>query len=330
MGALFLDPRLSLGSCRSQPHQRREPVEEIKGLLKVYQDGSVERFPVIPLVSCVASSDGVTSKDVVIDDSSDLWARIYSPNVPGKLPLMVYFHGGGFCVGSAAWSCYHEFLANLALRAKCVVVSVNYRLAPENRLPAPYEDGVRTVVWIGQQALGGCNEHRWWLSQCNVSDTFLAGDSAGANIAHNVSLLISDRIITKVRIKGIVLIQPFFGGEARTNSEMTNTAVNPVLTLSASDTYWRLSLPPGANRDHPWCNPQATMAVPRVMVCVSETDILKDRNLQYIEAASKTGRRVEAAVYAGVGHGFQILNKSQLASTRTHEMISNIRDFINQ
>ncbi|CBI27045.3 unnamed protein product, partial [Vitis vinifera] len=134
--------------------------------------------------------------------------------------------------------------------------------------------------------------------------------------------------------KGTILIQPFFGGEARTHSE--KQMVSPsVLSLTASDTYWRLSLPYGANRDHPWCNPMSKGSIKLLelrllptMVCISEMDILRDRNLEFCSALASAGKRVEHVVYKGVGHAFQILNKSPLAQTRTLEMLSHISSFI--
>ncbi|KAL0281820.1 UNVERIFIED_CONTAM: putative carboxylesterase 17 [Sesamum radiatum] len=211
------------------------------------------------------------------------------------IPLMVYFHGGGFCVGSASWSCYHEFLAKLASRLSCAVVSVNYRLAPENPLPAAYDDGVKALVWLTQQNFVRGND--WWTSKCDFSSIFLAGDSAGANIAYNVAL----------------------------------RPPRSALTLAARPTYWRLSLPSGANRDHPWCNPAAKGAEElrslRVMVCISEMDILRDRNLELCGNLRSKGVKVEEWVCKGVGHAFQF-NKSALSQSRVLELICHINNFM--
>ncbi|XP_073019384.1 probable carboxylesterase 6, partial [Primulina eburnea] len=112
---------------------------------------------------------------------------------------------------------YPEILANLASKNGCVIMSVNYRLAPENPLPAAYEDGVKTVIWSRQESL---------LAKTRQTD-----------------------------IKGLIRIQLFFGGESRAHSE--NYMMQPpcsALTLAASDTYWRLSLPSGENRGLTWYN----------------------------------------------------------------------------
>ncbi|XP_057962034.1 probable carboxylesterase 17 [Malania oleifera] len=322
-------------------HQHGAVVEEIDGLIRVYRDGHVERPPIVPIVtSTVAPELAVTSRDIVIDKLTSIWARFYVPQRHGQLPLLLYFHGGGFCIGSAAWSCYHSFLAQLAACAGCAIMSVNYRLAPENLLPAAYEDALEALKWVRREALCGSEERQWWSKKCNFSSIFLAGDSAGANIAHNVATRLGSSktwALRPLNIKGTILIQPFFGGEARTYSEQYEQPPHSGLSLATADTYWRLALPPGASRDHPWCNPVADGSVKLeelrlfpTMVCISERDIMKDRELEFCAAMAAAGKAVQHVVYEGVGHAFQVLNKSRLSETRTQEMISHIKSFISQ
>ncbi|CAL0329465.1 unnamed protein product [Lupinus luteus] len=323
-------------------HQRDFITEEIEGLIRVHRNGHVERPTIIPNVSSITSSCGVTARDVIINKDTNLWARIYVPSINTKLvPLLVYFHGGGFCIGSAAWKCYHEFLTNLTSKASCVIVSVDYKLAPENPLPAAYDDGFNALMWVKREAHNvSSSVQKWWLSHCNLSCIFLAGDSAGANIAYNVATRLSissgpSTILNRLFLKGVILIQPFFGGDERTYSEKHSLQPpNSALTLSVSDTYWRLALPYGANRDHPYCNPIVAHAklrdirIPSIMVCVSELDILKDRNLEFSNTLAKAGKKVEVVTYKGVGHAFQVLNNYQLSHSRTQEMISHITTFL--
>lgn len=353
MGALPLSDQ-SLEASMEKKHNQQEHgavLDEVKGLVRLYKDGHVERYPVVPHVTCRSNPDlSVSSGDVVIDSCHRVWARFYVPKRQTKLPLLIYFHGGGFCVGSAAWKCYHEFLLRLAGAAGCVVMSVNYRLAPENRLPAAFDDGVAAVKWVRQNAIALCSgEHSWWGAMCDFSKVFIAGDSAGGCLALNVMLQLTSineanlsGALSPVCIKGLVLIQPFFGGEARTWSEKNMAQPpNSALTLSAADAYWRLSLPAGATRDHPWCNPLSTttkaavkgvgnLCLPPVLVCISELDILKDRNMEFCSAMKRAGKKVEHVVHVGVGHAFQILHNSPPAQSRTKEMISHISSFINR
>ena len=338
MGATAFEQSLGLPIAEKLNLDDRGPiVEEIEGLIKVYKNGYVERPMVVPCVSPSLDKDlHVVAGDVFIDRLTNLWARVYVPKGEGdcKLPLLVYFHGGGFCVGSAAWKCYHEFSGNLSSTARCIIVSINYRLAPENPLPSAYEDGVKALKWVKQQA--NCQSRKWWTRHCDFSSMFLAGDSAGANLAYHVALKLSDTQITPLStLRGVILIQPFISGEERTNSEKTMVVSRrSPLSLSTSDAYWRLVLPRGANRDHPWCNPigEGTRKLMnlRVLVCVAERDILRDRNLEMCSVLAKVGNKVEHLMSVGVGHAFQVLDKSELSQTRRAEMICHIVGFISQ
>jgi acetyl esterase/lipase len=255
---------------------------------------------------------------------------------------VVYFHGGGFCVGSAAWSCYHEFLAQLPARAGCAVMSVDYRLAPENRLPAAFDDGVAAVRWLRQQAscrsaAATSDELSWWRARCRFDRVFFMGDSAGASIAFHVAARLGQLgSLAPLSVRGAILIQPFFGGEAHTASEKTMPQPpRSALTLSTSDSYWRMALPAGATRDHPWCNPLSrgaprleTLPLPPVLVCISEADILRDRNLELCKAMRQAGKSVEQAMYGGVGHAFQVLHNYHLSQPRTQQMLAHIKAFV--
>ncbi|KAJ0669471.1 putative carboxylesterase [Helianthus annuus] len=336
---ICLHSTLSLPIVTKNPQNPRILVEEIGGLIRVYKDGHVERPQIVPRVKCTLPLEyGVACMDQIIDEFINIWARFYVPKHNEKVPLLVYFHGGGFCVGSAAWSCYHEFLALLAREVRCVIMSVDYRLAPENPLPAAYEDGQKALMWVKQQALNVSN--KWWLKQCDFSNVYLVGDSAGGNIAHNVALRLCANWahLKPLIFKGNILIQPFFGGESRTGSEtLMVQPLGSTLNLKTSDTYWRLSLPKGANRDHPWCNAMTNrsnkldrMTYLPTMVCVSELDILKDRNMEFCRVLRNSGIEVDHVVYKGVGHAFQILDKSPPSQMQTQEMISHIKAFINK
>uniref|UniRef100_A0A803QQE4 Alpha/beta hydrolase fold-3 domain-containing protein n=1 Tax=Cannabis sativa TaxID=3483 RepID=A0A803QQE4_CANSA len=352
MGAVVLNQSVHINPSKGpQKLINNDVIEEIGGLIKVYKDGKVERPEVVPCVTASLAdhdqlgSAAVISTDVVIDKSTNVWARFYVPILAqkDKIPLIVYFHGGGFCVGSAAWSCYHDFLSKLSAELSCLIMSVNYRLAPENPLPAAYEDGFKALSWLKRQAVARNDSV---LARCDFSKIFLVGDSAGANIAYNLTTRLINSAEAKrlkpLSFKGSVLVQPFFGGESRTESEKLSAAAGrrSALSLAASDTYWRLALPGGATRDHPWCNPLGKGSVIEkacndddevlgMMVCVSEDDILKDRNLEFCGALGKK-MKVDYVVYGGVGHAFQILNKSQLSQIRTQEMMTHIKAFINK
>lgn len=306
-------------------------VDEVEGLIKVYKDGHVERSQLVPCVGPSLPLElGVACSDVVIDNLNNVWARLYVPmmtttksSVSKLLPLIVYFHGGGFCVGSTSWSCYHEFLARLSSRSRCMVMSVDYRLAPENPLPAAYEDGVNAILWLNK-----ARNDNLWAKLCDFGRILLAGDSAGGNIADQVAARLASTEDLTLKIEGTILIQPFYGGEERTESEKrVGNNKSSVLTLEGSDAWWRLSLPRGADREHPYCKPVKikSSTVIRTLVCVAEMDLLMDRNMEMCDGNEEVIKRV---VHKGVGHAFHILGKSQLAHTTTLEMLCHIDAFI--
>lgn len=101
-----------------------------------------------------------------------------------------------------------------------MVISPDYRLAPENRLPAAIEDGYMAVKWL--QAQAKAKEPDEWLTDvADFSRVFISGDSAGGNIAHNLAVRLGagSAELASVGVRGYVLLAPFFGGTVRTKFE---------------------------------------------------------------------------------------------------------------
>lgn len=152
-------------------------------------DGSYTRFiqfPCTPATSDHNSPIPVLSKDITINAQNKTWLRIFLPREAldqspssRKLPIIVYFHGGGFVFVSAASTVTHVFCKQLAAAVAAVVVSVEYRLAPEHRLPAAYKDAVEAL-----QSLQNTQEE-WLKEHADFSNCFLMGSSAGGNIAYH-------------------------------------------------------------------------------------------------------------------------------------------------
>jgi acetyl esterase/lipase len=131
---------------------------------------------------------GVCTSDVTIDPTRNLWMRIFAPAEPvegEKLPLVIYIHGGGFTFFSPSTGPYDDFGRRICRKIRAVVLSINYRLAPEHRCPAAYDDGVDVLKFMDSGELGSVGI----LSglDLDLSSCFLAGDSAGGNIIHHVA-----------------------------------------------------------------------------------------------------------------------------------------------
>ncbi|XP_075640654.1 carboxylesterase 1-like [Castanea sativa] len=120
-------------------------------------DGIITRHRKIPNTPATPDPDHPTpvlSKDIPLNQSNKTWVRIFLPKQvlhnpsSSKLPLIVYFQGGGFIIYSAASTVFHDFCSNIAADVNVIIVSVDYRLAPEHRLPAAYDDAVETLRFI--------------------------------------------------------------------------------------------------------------------------------------------------------------------------------------
>lgn len=120
----------------------KEVEVEIAPFVRVYKDGSVERLMGAPIVppSSQDPETGVSSKDVTISQNPPISARLYLPKLieptQQKLPILVYFHGGGFCIDSAFSVNETKYMSRLVSQAEVVAISVEYRLAP--RTSSPY------------------------------------------------------------------------------------------------------------------------------------------------------------------------------------------------
>lgn len=166
----------------------------------------------------------------------------------------------------------------------------------------------------------------------DVSKCFLAGDSAGANVAHNVTLRACGSEFRALKIKGLISIQPFFGGEERTDSELKLPG-SFIVSVERTDKMWKLFLPDGSNRDHVACNVSGPNAVdlsgldyPETLVFVAGFDPLKDWQKRYYEWLRKSGKEVTLVEYPNMIHAFYVFPELPEAS----QLILQVKDFISK
>lgn len=251
--------------------------------------------------------NGVKTSDVTVDPSRNLWFRLFEPTqVPEggeKLPVIVFFHGGGFAFLSAATRAYDAVCRRFARKLPAVVVSVEYRLSPEHRYPAQYEDGFDVLKYLDSHPPANSN-----LSSC-----FLAGDSAGANIAHHVAVRACETTtFREVKVVGLIAIQPYFGGEERTESE-NRLEGSPLVSMTRTDWLWKAFLPEGADRDHEATNVSgpggrdlSKVDFPATMVVVGGFDPLQDWQRRYYEWLKRSGKEVRLLEYGNAIHAFYL------------------------
>ncbi|KAL4564196.1 hypothetical protein LXL04_028252 [Taraxacum kok-saghyz] len=278
------------------------------------------------------SVNGVSSHDVVIDQTRNLWFRVYVPTQLANedLPVMVFFHGGGFVFASPDSTPYDAVCCRFATKVQAVVVSVNYRLAPEHRYPAQHDDCFDVLKFLDDED----NRSTSLQENANLLRCFLAGDSAGANLAHHVAQRACEFNFRRLKVIGVVAIQPFFGGEERTESE-TRLEGAPLVSIKRTDWMWKAFLPEGEgfNRDHPIINVTGPNAVdileinlPPVMVVVGGFDILQDWQKRYYEWLKKSGKEAYLVEYPAMCHAFYIFPELP----ESGQLIDQVKDFIHK
>ncbi|KZV44469.1 putative carboxylesterase 15-like [Dorcoceras hygrometricum] len=294
------------------PHE----VDECRGVLRVYSDGSIWRSNKPSFDVPVRDNGSILWKDVPFGSTNSLQLRLYKPASPlaAKLPVFYYIHGGGFCIGSRTWPNCQNYCFKLALELQAVVISPDYRLAPENRLPAAIEDGYAAVKWLQQQATAE-EPDKWLTDVADFSRVFISGDSAGGNIAHHlaVQLRAGSPELSPIRVRGYVYLAPFFGGTARTKFEAEGPK-GATLNLELIDRFWRLSIPVGETTDHPLVNPFGPVSpnleeieLDPILVVVGGSDLLKDRAKEYADKLKRWGKGLGTRSLKGNSMGSSLL-----------------------
>ncbi|KZV16519.1 putative carboxylesterase 8-like [Dorcoceras hygrometricum] len=301
-------------------------------------NGTLNREIQIPMVPATPSKDSsnpppiALSTDVRLSYKSDAYVRLYIPLNPPKdrkLPLVIYLHGGDFVLYSVSTVIFHNFCNDIASQFPAVVVSVEYRLAPENRLPESYDDALNALFWVQDQAKGTGGRDPW-LEYADFSRVFILGSSAGANIAYHVALRALDFNIWPLRIKGLLLNQAYFGGVQKTGSE-ARLENDPYVPLYVNHVLWSLALPKNTNRDHEFSNPISggtylgrVFRLPRVYIKGDYGDPLVDRSVQLTNFLKSCGVRVTSRFNPGGYHGIELSNR-----TAAQQLYNDMKFFIN-
>ena len=223
----------------------------------------------------------------------DLPVRIFTPAGEGLFPVLMYFHGGGWVLGSVEASdgtC--RWLAN---GAECIVVSVEYRLAPESKFPAAADDCYAATVWAAENA-GSFRGDGVRLA--------VTGGSAGGNLAAVVSLMARDR--GGPRIAQQTLVYPVIERDFSTASYQEN-AVGYGLERKGMEWYWDHYLRDDRDALDPYAAPiqaESLAGLPPALVITAEFDPLRDEGEKYAAALSAAGVPTMCTRYDGVAHLF--------------------------
>jgi len=237
--------------------------------------------------------------------------RIYTPLGEGPFPLMVFFHGSGFVLCSL--DTHDAMCRNLCAGAGCVVVSVDYRLAPEHKFPAAPDDCLAATVWAAQNASA---------LRGDAGRIMVAGDSAGGNLAAVTALRARDE--GGPPLIGQMLIYPVTDYYQPSSPSMIENAEGFGLTRETMIWFWNHYVRSPGDGVHPHAAPlrAPTLAgLPQALVVTAEYDPLRDEGEFYAEALHKDGVLVEMKRWDGMNHGFffhvGIVDKSAEAMDET-------------
>ncbi len=221
--------------------------------------------------------------------------RVYTPRArpPGPLPALAFFHGGGFVIGDL--DSHDGVCRELANRAGCAVVSVDYRLAPEAKFPAAAEDCYAATCWVA------ANADELGVDAARIA---VGGDSAGGNLAAVTALLARDR--SGPRIAHQLLIYPVADCAFDTASYRDN-AEGYYLTREMMRWFWHQYLKKPDHAADPYASPLRATSLARLAsatVITAEYDPLRDEGEAYAARLRQAGVPATLTRYTGMIHGF--------------------------
>jgi acetyl esterase len=235
---------------------------------------------------------------IVSTSQAEIPIRIYTPNGDGPWSLLMYFHGGGFVMGSLET---HDLTCRNVVRASGYkVISVDYRLAPEHAFPAAPEDCYAATQWAVTNA-----------AELNIDPQRIAvgGDSAGGNLAAAVALMARDRGGPQLFKQVLVypVIDFFSHAQATPYESYRLNAEGYMLTSQAMEDFWHLYIVDAQDRVNPYASPiraDNLRNLPPALVITAEYDPLRDEGERYAQRLQADGVPVTFKRFDGMIHGF--------------------------
>lgn len=260
-----------------------------------------------------AAPEVAIARDLTIATAhGPLACRFYRPAIGNApCPLMVYYHGGGFMLGSV--ELYDTTCRRLAVAADCAVLSVDYRLAPENPFPAAVEDAWAAALWAARNAAA---------MACDPARLVLCGDSAGGNLSAVVSQMAHDSGDFAVALQ--VLVYPVVD-MAHPYPSHDRNASGYMLTKNALHWFADNYVPNHADRLDPRASPMLRpdlSGLAPALIISAEFDPLVDECAAYAEGLAAAGVKVTHTCYPGMIHPFLTLSGIIRDSERCEQEIA--------
>ena len=255
------------------------------------------RNPLVQLVTgAVDPGVGITFGTAPARDDHEIPLRLYRPrSLPDSrtdVPVVMWFHGGGWVLGNVVD--YDPVCTLIAAEVGAVVVSVDYRMAPEHRAPVAAQDCVDATTWVA--AHGD-------VLRADTSRMGVAGDSAGGNLAAVVAQVMRDAGMTNLRHQALVYPATDL---TMSSPSIAENADAPILDKRAMDAFLDHYLAPGTDPRDPVLSPLFgdLAGLPPALVQTADLDPIRDDGLRYAEALEAAGVPVRLTNYLRVPHGF--------------------------
>ncbi|HEY5663302.1 MAG TPA: alpha/beta hydrolase [Ilumatobacter sp.] len=233
--------------------------------------------------------------------------RLYADGAADRPPIVAFFHGGGWVLSSVDG---HDAIARrIAIRSGALVVSVDYRVAPEAPFPAPHDDCFAATAWLT------ANGDTWGGDRSRVA---VCGDSAGGNLAAGVALRARDEGLALVLQ---ALMYPCIDDRQHDYPSMDENRAGYFLTAADMEWFWDRFVPP-AHRGDPRAVPaRATdlAGLAPAFVQTAEYDPLRDEGERYAQRLAAAGVACDLVRYPGVVHGFMTRWHAMARADQAHD-----------
>ena len=252
------------------------------------------------------------TRDLAIPGSGgEIPIRVYRPDVGTPAPVLVYYHGGGWVVGTL--DSIDEVCRTIARRAGCIVVSVDYRLAPEHPFPAGVDDAYAALEWVAEHAptFGG-----------DPGSLCVAGTSAGGNLAAVTALRAREEGGSDLAHQ--LLLYPITDHAFDTDSYGEN-ADGPLLTRADMEWFWDLYLRSPVDGHNPFASPLRASdlsGLPPATVVTAGFDPLRDEGAAYADRLAAAGVDVDHRHYPDMVHGFLSLTDEVAAADEAMDEVA--------
>jgi acetyl esterase len=239
--------------------------------------------------------------------------RVYVPEGQGPYPTLVYYHGGGWVVGDL--DTHDETCRVLTNEADCMVVSVDYRLAPEHTFPTPLEDCYAAFEWVFDNAV---------TMQVDTNNVFVGGDSAGGNLAAAVAQYARDTGGPEIARQ--LLIYPVTDHNFETPSYKEN-GDGGMISEKDMRWFWDHYLDSDMDAKNPYASPlqaQSLENLPPATIATCGLDPLRDEGSAYAEQLRVAGVSVEHHNYDDCIHGIAQMLTGPMNLTRARELLGDV------